>query len=78
MSALILAVNDMCVHCRTLKYSKRIVLFTDAESETDWSDIDIVREKVEANGIQLIVVYVISTFYIHMTSFTNHHATIIG
>jgi hypothetical protein len=58
LSALILAVNDMCAHCRTLKYSKRIVLFTDAESETDWSDIDIVREKVETNGIQLILVYV--------------------
>ncbi|KAJ2956340.1 hypothetical protein NQZ79_g7801 [Umbelopsis isabellina] len=56
LSALILAVNDMCVHCRTLKYSKRIVLFTDAESETDWADIDIVREKVESNGIQLIIV----------------------
>lgn len=59
LSALILAVNDMCVHCRTLKYSKRIVLFTDAESETDWADIDIVREKIESNGIQLIIVYVI-------------------
>ncbi|KAI8576665.1 hypothetical protein K450DRAFT_256125 [Umbelopsis ramanniana AG] len=56
LSALILAENDMDNHCGKLKYVKKIILFTDAESETDWSDIGHIQERLAAHKTELIVI----------------------
>lgn len=42
-------------HCGKLKYVKKIILFTDAESETDWSDIGHIQERLAAHKTELIV-----------------------
>jgi hypothetical protein len=55
MSALILAVKDIHVHCRDLKYTRKVILFTDAESETDWGDVESFRKELESNNILLII-----------------------
>ncbi|CAO3668533.1 unnamed protein product [Umbelopsis ramanniana] len=56
LSALILAEHEMDKHCGKLKYVKKIILFTDAESETDWSDIGHIQERLAAHKTELIVI----------------------
>jgi hypothetical protein len=52
---LILAVWQIHKHCRTLKYVKRMILFTDAESDTDWQDLSTLTQQLEKNNVTLII-----------------------
>ncbi len=55
ISAIILAVQMVASHCRTLKYKKRIFLVTNGLGVMDVDDIDQISTKIKAEGIELIV-----------------------
>lgn len=56
LDAYILAIDAICIHCRRLRFEKRIVVFTDAEGAADWSDIDTVKGQIKNESISTTVV----------------------
>jgi len=58
ISALIVAINMITVHCRTLKYKKRITLITNARGPLDPSDNASVAAQIRKEDIHLSILYV--------------------
>lgn len=56
LDALIVAIELIATHCKKLKYTKRIVIFTDNQSEIDWLDLAAVGDMLKNTEIELIVV----------------------
>ncbi|RKP10867.1 SPOC like C-terminal domain-containing protein [Thamnocephalis sphaerospora] len=56
VDALVVAIDMLMRHCRQLKYSKRIYLITDAETEANIADLDAIQEQLQINGIGLDIV----------------------
>lgn len=56
LDAVIVAIQMIVDHCRHLKYSKTITLFTDSQHEIDWLDLDDVAQMLEDQDISLVVV----------------------
>jgi ATP-dependent DNA helicase 2 subunit 2 len=55
ISAIIVAINMITVHCRALKYKKRIILVTNAQGSVDPSDNSSIAQQLLKEGIQLAV-----------------------
>ncbi|KAG2230806.1 hypothetical protein INT48_008747 [Thamnidium elegans] len=47
LDALIVAIDTISTHCRHLKYTKRVVIFTDNKSAIDWLDLSDVSEMLK-------------------------------
>lgn len=56
LDAIIVSINMIITHCRHLKYEKKIVIFTDAETSTDMSDVEAVEQQFIQNNIGLTIV----------------------
>jgi ATP-dependent DNA helicase 2 subunit 2 len=55
ISAIVLAIQLLDRHCRTLKYKKKIVLVTNGLGVIDADDIDQISSKIKADSIELII-----------------------
>lgn len=56
MDALIVAIELIATHCKKLKYTKRIVIFTDNQNEVDWLDLPAVADMLKNTEIDIIMV----------------------
>ncbi|KAI8047138.1 SPOC like C-terminal domain-containing protein [Gilbertella persicaria] len=56
LDAVIVAIQTITLHCRNLKYLKRITLFTDAKGDIDWFDLEEVGKMLKSNDIGLTVI----------------------
>ncbi|RUS32622.1 hypothetical protein BC938DRAFT_474861 [Jimgerdemannia flammicorona] len=56
IDALIVAIDMMVVHCRQLKYQKKLVLFTDAETPVNIDDAEAIQNQLINNNIELAIV----------------------
>ncbi|KAI9341852.1 SPOC like C-terminal domain-containing protein [Pilaira anomala] len=56
LDALIVAIDMIATHCRHLKYTKRVVIFTDNKSTIDWLDLSAVADMLKNNQIELTIV----------------------
>lgn len=55
ISAIILAIQMIASHCKTLKYKKKIVLVTNGLGVMDADDIDQISSKIKVDSIELII-----------------------
>ncbi|KAI8386928.1 SPOC like C-terminal domain-containing protein [Blakeslea trispora] len=56
LDAVIVAIQMIILHCRHLKYEKRITIFTDTKQSIDWLDSDYVVEKMNESDIRLTLI----------------------
>ncbi|KAI8052788.1 SPOC like C-terminal domain-containing protein [Thamnidium elegans] len=56
LDALIVAIDTISTHCRHLKYTKRVVIFTDNKSAIDWLDLSDVSEMLKSNSIEVTLI----------------------
>jgi len=55
ISAIVIAIQMIVVQCKKLKYTRRIVLVTDAKLYMDAADLGQVTSKLKEDGIELVV-----------------------
>jgi hypothetical protein len=55
MDALILAIHVIVKNFGHLRYTKQIVLITDAADYIDWRDVDTVLNMLQTQDIKLVV-----------------------
>ncbi|KAI7892671.1 SPOC like C-terminal domain-containing protein [Mucor mucedo] len=56
LDALIVAIELIATHCKKLKYTKRIVMFTDNQTQIDWLDLSAVGDMLKSTEIELVLV----------------------
>ncbi|KAI9480796.1 MAG: SPOC like C-terminal domain-containing protein [Benjaminiella poitrasii] len=56
LDAVIIAIQMIVDHCKKLKYTKAITVFTNTVQEIDWLDLDDVADMLRSNDIRLTVV----------------------
>ncbi|GAA5812693.1 hypothetical protein MFLAVUS_006151 [Mucor flavus] len=56
LDALIVAIDIISTHCKHLKYTKRVVIFTDNQSTIDWLDLSAVSEMLKSNAIEVTLI----------------------
>ena len=59
ISAIVIAIQMITKHCKKLKYKRKIVLVTNGRGSMDAEDVSQITQKIKADGIELVVVYVI-------------------
>lgn len=63
ISSIILAIEMIVRFCKKLKYKRRIVLVTNGKNPMDSGDLEHIVSKVKSEGIELVVLWVISDCY---------------
>ena len=58
ISAIVIAIQMITKHCKKLKYKRKIVLVTNGRGSMDAEDVSQITQKIKADGIELVVVYV--------------------
>jgi len=56
ISALVLAIQLIGIHCKKLKWKRRIVLVTNGLGAMDGDDVDQIIAKVREDGIELVII----------------------
>lgn len=60
ISALVLAIQMISTQCKKLKYRREIKLLTNATGLINGEDLDQIREKLNEDGIDLTIMYVLA------------------
>ena len=58
ISAIVIAIQMITKHCKKLKYKRKIVLVTDGRGSMDADDVSQITQKIKADEIELVVMYV--------------------
>lgn len=55
ISAICIAIEMIVTYCKKLKYTRNICLVTDGTGDFDTDEIDSIKDKIKAEGINLTV-----------------------
>ena len=58
ISAIVIAIQMIAKHCKKLKYKRKIVLVTDGRGSMDADDVSQITQKIKADEIELVIMYV--------------------
>lgn len=58
ISAIVLAIQMIIIHCKKLKYKRRIVLVTDGKGPMNTDSLSEITKKIKEDNIELIILFV--------------------
>jgi ATP-dependent DNA helicase 2 subunit 2 len=64
LSALVIGIDVIMKYCKHLKYIKNIVMITDGNGATDWSEVDDIAQQINEQHINLSILQYLSISFL--------------